>query len=323
MPHLPAVCRSPCDRAARPAPILRIDGEQRHGAGDVRGELGERRILRDDGHTPAGGTRPGGDRPRRAVAAVAVVSHAFAERYLAGRDPVGVRLVLPGPPNTTGIPTLVVGVVSDGKHRTIGEPQKAALYSPYAQNMGRGGAMTQFLVRTSTDPSAAVRRRQRRACPRPIRRWPWTCRRWSRRWRSHFCQAASARCCLGCPVRSGLLAGAGRLYAAVAFAVSRRTAEIGIRRALGATGGAVIRLVLGDWAWLVRDGDCRGAGRRVVHHAAAGAVSRRRTERHRPGQLRRDAGSARRAERRRHAGPRDGGVTGRSRAACCGMSDFA
>ncbi len=52
----------------------------------------------------------------------------------------------------------------------------------------------------------------------------------------------------------GLVLALVGLYSAVAFVVSRRTAEIGIRRALGASGGAVIGLVLHDWAWLVATG---------------------------------------------------------------------
>jgi predicted permease len=186
--------------------------------------------------------------------AVAVVSHAFAERYLSGRDPVGVRLVLPGPPNTTGIPTLVVGVVSDGKHRTIGEPQRAALYSPYAQNMGRSGTMTQFLVRTSTDdPSTAVRPvSDALAAPDPS--LAVDVQTMESALAFAFLPSRVGALLLGVSGGLGLLLALVGLYAAVAFAVSRRTAEIGIRRALGATGAAVIRLVLGDWAWLVLTG---------------------------------------------------------------------
>ncbi len=185
--------------------------------------------------------------------AVAVVSHAFAERYLAGRDPVGVRLVLPGPPNTAGIPTLVVGIVSDGKHRTIGEPQKAALYLPYAQNMGRSGTMTQFLVRTSTDPAAAVRLvSDALAASDPS--LAVDVQTMESALAFAFLPSRVGALLLGVSGGLGLLLALVGLYAAVAFAVSRRTAEIGIRRALGATGAAVIRLVLGDWAWLVLTG---------------------------------------------------------------------
>ena len=189
--------------------------------------------------------------------AVALVSQTFAQRYLPGRDPVGVRLVLPGPPNTAGFPTLVVGVVSDGKHRSIGETQKAALYLPYAQNMGRSGGMTQFLVRTSTDPAAALRPiRDALAALDP-----------SLAVEVQTMQAALAFAFLPSRVGAILLGASGALglllalvglYAAVAFAVSRRTAEIGIRRALGASGASVIRLVLGDWAWLVLTGIAAG-----------------------------------------------------------------
>ena len=185
--------------------------------------------------------------------AVAVVSHAFAERYLAGRDPVGVRLVLPGPPNTTGIPTLVVGIVSDSKHRTIGEPQRAALYLPYAQNMGRSGTMTQFLVRTSTDPSAAVRLVSD-ALSAPDPSLAVDVQTMESALAFAFLPSRVGALLLGVSGGLGLLLALVGLYAAVAFAVNRRTAEIGIRRALGASGAAVIRLVLGDWAWLVLTG---------------------------------------------------------------------
>ena len=188
---------------------------------------------------------------------VAVINETFATRHFDGRDPVGLRLILPGPPNTTGIPTLVVGVVSDGKHRTIGEAQKAALYSPYAQNMGRAGAMTQLLVRTSTDAGNGASARPRRA-GRARSVAGGRCADDESALAFAFLPSRVGAMLLGLSGALGLSLALVGLYAAVSFAVSRRTAEIGIRRALGATGGAVIRLVLGDWAWLVLTGIAMG-----------------------------------------------------------------
>lgn len=189
--------------------------------------------------------------------AVALVSQAFAQRYLPGRNPVGVRLVLPGPPTTSGIPTLIVGVVSDGKHRTIGEAQKAALYSPYAQNTNRMGGMTQFLIRTSADP-ATVLRAVRDALVDLDPSVAVDVQTMESALAFAFLPSRVGAMLLGVSGGLGLLLALVGLYAAVAFAVSRRTAEIGIRRALGATGSDVIRLVLGDWSWLVLTGIATG-----------------------------------------------------------------
>ena len=58
--------------------------------------------------------------------------------------------------------------------------------------------------------------------------------------------------------RSARLKGCVGLYGVVAYIVSRRQAEIGIRMALGADAGAVVRMVMGESAWLLAVGSGLG-----------------------------------------------------------------
>jgi len=71
-----------------------------------------------------------------------------------------------------------------------------------------------------------------------------------------------ARLLAGISIVAMILATAG-VYALMSFTVSRRTAEIGIRVALGATPGAVTRLVLGDATLLAAAGILLGTGAAV------------------------------------------------------------
>jgi hypothetical protein len=196
--------------------------------------------------------------------------------------------VLPGPPNTTGVPTLVV---RDRIRRQAPNDWRAtesgALPAIRAEHGSqRHDERSSSSGRPQTRPrrfgSSATR------CPRPIRRWPSTCRRWSRRWRSHFCRAVSGRCCLEYPAGLDCCSRWSVLYARWPLPLAAAPPRSASVRALGATGAAVIRVVLGDWAWLVLTGICVGLSGGLVHHAPAGAVSRRWAERHRPGQLRRE-----------------------------------
>ncbi len=81
--------------------------------------------------------------------AVAIVNEAFVRRHLAGVDPVGLHLLLPG--SKTVYPVEIVGVVSNSRHRTLGEEQKAAIYEPYLQRGGRT-RFVHVLVRARSAP---------------------------------------------------------------------------------------------------------------------------------------------------------------------------
>ena len=197
------------------------------------------------------------DADRSDTQPVVIVSEAMARRFWADGDAVG-RLVRRRGPDP---PWLVVGVASDAKVRQLGESPRNMIYLPYSQRFTP--ALT-VVARTSIDPertALALLTAGRELDP--VLRVVETKTMDRHLALMRLPQQLSAFVLSAFGVLALALAAVG-LYGVVSYSVARRTREIGIRKALGADGPRLVRLLVAGGLKLVVLGGALGLALAVV-----------------------------------------------------------
>ena len=198
---------------------------------------------------------------------VAVVNETFVQRFFNGQNPIGRHLGLGNDPGTP-MPARIVGVVKDTRYGGVRERVRPQVFFPDLQSGIEG---LTIYVRTDRAPDDAMRAvRQQMAALDPSLALFNVSTVDDRIAQSVVNERLIASLSATLSGMATLLAVIG-LYGVLAYSVTRRTREIGIRMALGALGAQIASSVLLEAAALVGIGLLLGGG------AAAGSVASSRT----------------------------------------------
>jgi predicted permease len=198
---------------------------------------------------------------------VSLISLAMARMYFPNENPIGKKLAFGFPPDGTVVRE-IVGVVGDVRDASLGQDPGPMMYVPFAQAPFWGANV---VVRSGLTPSAvaAAIRRQVRALDDGL---PVT----DVATMPDILDASLAQprfrvLLLSLFAGMALVLAATGIFGVISYSVSRRTNEIGIRVALGASRTAILRMVLGETLTLTLVGLAVGipsalAASRLVGH---------------------------------------------------------
>jgi predicted permease len=176
---------------------------------------------------------------------VAVVNEAFVKLYFANRDPIGGRIAW----DRSRPEMEIVGVAKDTKYYSLRNEAPAIVYYPYRQ--AQSSSWMHFELRTAADPHALIPdvRRALASLDRNVPVFDMKTQteqidelllqeRLFAKLSSFFGLLALALACVG-------------LYGILSYAVARRTAELGIRMALGAQRRDIVGMILREMLLIV------------------------------------------------------------------------
>jgi predicted permease len=185
--------------------------------------------------------------------AVTIINSTMAKRYFSGDDPIGKRIRF----DASEPPIEIVGVVDDIKEGPPDQPMRAAMYTPFAQDPDTAfyllvrSSLTEDSIHSTMaalihriDPGIAIS--EEGSMTERVNESPAT-----------YLHRSSAWMVSGFAVPALLLGSVG-LYGVLAYSVSQRTREIGVRVALGAQRSSIYQLVLKEAGGLTAAGILAG-----------------------------------------------------------------
>jgi predicted permease len=181
------------------------------------------------------------ERDRPGSPGVVVVNERFAKDHFGSENPLGRRITLGGPhPRDLEI----VGICANAHYGRLKDETRPVIYIPYNQGDYPRVQQMVYALRTAGDPLGYVNT-VRELVHQADNRIPVINLRTQAAEidRSMNQEIIFARLCTGFAILALVIASVG-LYGTMAYAVARRTGEIGIRMALGAQRGAILRMIL-------------------------------------------------------------------------------
>jgi putative ABC transport system permease protein len=196
---------------------------------------------------------------------VAIINETMARQYWPGQDPIGKRVRYDI--NNTWIN--IIGVAKDAKYRTLGETPQPWMYLPALQDPKNNDATrgVTLLARTAGDPMTLAASVSRVVKDIDAGLTILNSQTLAESIEIQFLVPRLAATVLGILGVVGLLLAMVGLFGMMSYATTQRTREIGVRMAMGAQTGDIIRLILGQGLRLTMFGAVLGAA------AAAGLSS--------------------------------------------------
>jgi putative ABC transport system permease protein len=189
----------------------------------------------------------------------------MAERFWPGQDPVGQFVTLDFVPDE--VPRQIVGVVGDVLGSRFQEEPPPAMYVPHIQQTPRWQgpswnfrAAMYFTMRTSGDPNSLIPAVRSALAEIDPTKPAGNIRTVERYLDDGLSEVRVFMMLLAIFGGSAALLAAIGIYGVMAYAVTQRTREIGVRVALGASGGNIVTLVVRQALILITIGIALGLG---------------------------------------------------------------